>query len=60
MAVKITNMRMRVKQSKVTPNKTRELERYLWSGIKGLWKDKKIDAVAYQREIRREADSVNL
>jgi hypothetical protein len=27
-----------------------------WDGIRGLWKNRKIDAVKYQRDLRRASD----
>gem|GEM_PF-5537567 len=29
----------------------------LWHSVRGMWKGKKLDAVAYQRRVREEADA---
>lgn len=49
--------RRRAQQKKVLKSRLRALDESVWKSIKGMWKDKVVDPVAYQRKLRQEADA---
>ncbi|MBI4256719.1 hypothetical protein HY626_01525 [Candidatus Uhrbacteria bacterium] len=50
----------RVKMSCTKNRVMRSAEDDAWSAICGMWEKKRIDPVAYQRKIRKEADHVRV
>ncbi|HLD20669.1 MAG TPA: hypothetical protein VJB64_01085 [Patescibacteria group bacterium] len=56
----ITAAKQRVKPRRVSHTKIQQAEVDAWEAIRGMWKKRKIDAVKYQRKVRKEADHVHL
>lgn len=48
--------RRRAQQKKVVKSQLRALDEAVWKSIRGIWKSKIENPVAYQRKLRQEAD----